>query len=159
MATTSVPDVLINFRTQLMARAALAGVAVHLIDFGDLTEHEVIQFTRVQMSGAAFFLWGAGEGSRATREPLVLSGSVFVELAGNDDEGAATALRRAGVLLTEIMQQLRDDPTIWGALVSPRVRGAPLMESALWRTAPADAEGSSAIHVRVDFSIAWNAVT
>lgn len=159
MAITSIPDVLINFRTQLMTRPGLAGVTVDLIDFGNLTASELVTFTRVQMTGAGFFLWGAGEGSRATREPLTLSGSVFVELAGNDNAAAVTALQRAGAILEEIMQQLRDDPAIGGALVPPRVRNAPLMESALWRAVPADAEGSGAIHVRVDFSIAWQATT
>src|SRR6266540_1652045 len=134
MAQTSVPDVVINFQAQLAARPALVGpplVPVYLVDLGVTSDPEAIGFTRCTVAGADFFAWGAGQASRATLEPPTLAGYVWVELPGNDTTSAATAIRRAGVLLGEVMQQLRDDPYIAGALTG-RLRGAPLMRSATW---------------------------
>lgn len=161
MAQTSVPDVLINFQGQLAARPALLGppvVPVYLVDLGVTSDPEAIGFTRCTVAGAEFFAWGAGEGSRATIEPPSLGGYVWVEIPGGDTAKAAAAIRRAGVLLGEVMQQLRDDPFIGGALTG-RLRGAPLMRSAIWTMGLGETDRVSVARVNVDWVITWNAVT
>ena len=161
MATTTVPDVLINLQAQLAARPALIGppkVAVHLIDLDTYTDPEAIVFGRVFVAGATTFAWGSVEGSRATLEPPSLSGYVYVTLPGDSDSKAADALRRGGTLLEEVMQQLRDDPSLQGALAG-RARRAPLVESAAWTTGLAQLDQVAVVRLYIDWTISWNAVT
>lgn len=159
MAQTSVPDVLINLQQQLAARPGLADVPVYLIDLGVTTDPEAVGFTRCSVAGAGFFGWGGGEASRATVEPPTLGGYVWVQFAGDDTTKAVTAIRRAGVLLGEIMQQLRDDPFVGGALAPPRLRSAPLMQSAVWTMGLGEQNRVSIVGVNIDWTITWNATT
>jgi hypothetical protein len=165
MATTSVPDVLINLRDRLAARPVLVGppvVPVYLVDLGNFSNAEAVVLSRVTMAGASFVGWGAGEASLATVEPLTLSGYLFTAVPGNDQAKADAALRRGGVLLAEVMQQLRTDPTVGGALgtlVPPQRWQPPLMTSAAWSTWMAGPDGTSVARVLIDFTIAWSAMT
>jgi len=162
MASTSVPDVLVNLAAQLRLRPGLVGVAVHLLDFAGALEPETVRFTRVTMAGAAFLGWGAGPDSLRTIEPLRLAGFVSVTLPGGDNEHAAAALARGGVLLTEVAQQLRDDPAVGGALgtLAPPYRWRPpLMDRQDWRLGAAERDGAGLVAVQVDFSVAWQATS
>ena len=162
MADTSVPGVLVNLAAQLRLRPGLAGVAVDLLDAPGALPPEAIRFVRVTMAGAAFLGWGKGPDALATVQPLRLAGFVSVELPGDDNAAAATALTRMGALLTETEQQLRDDPTVGGALgaLSPPYRWQPpRMDTADWRLGPADRDGTAALWVQVDFTVVWQATS
>jgi hypothetical protein len=159
VATISVPGFLVNWRTQLVARSALAGVPVYIVDRGSWSDDEAVVLSRVTMTGARWLGWGAGAASHATIEPLTLAGYIFARLAGSDAIADAAALTRVGVLLGEVIQQLRDDPTVGGDL-APSVRyQPPRMESALWGAWPGEQQGAAIIRVRVDFSIVWQAIS
>lgn len=161
MAQTTVPDVLINLQAQLTARPTLVGppkVPVHLVDLDTYTDPEAIVFGRVLVATATTFAWGSGEGSRATLEPPSLSGYVYVTLPGDSDAKAADVLRRGGTLLEEVMQQLRDDPTLAGALTG-RARRAPLVESAAWTTGLAQIDEISVVRLYIDWTVTWTATT
>lgn len=152
---------LANLRTQLLARPAIVGppaVAVHIIELGTWTEPELIVFTRVAMTGAGFLGWGAGAESLKTVEPLTLSGYVAVDVPGRSDDDAAIAMARAGVLLDEVSQQLRDDPTVLAALDGDTRWQPPLMTSAALTPWIADRDGVSLTSVRIDWTVAWQAV-
>ena len=165
MAQTSIPAVLTGLRTLLLARPALAAppaVAVHLLDAPPFADPEAIVWSRATMAGAAFVGWGAGEASLATVEPLTLAGYLYTSVSGNTETLAAAALTRAGVLLGEVMQQLRDDPTIGnalGTLTPPRRWKPPLMSTAVWTVNRSSTDGSGGIDVTVDFTITWSATT
>jgi hypothetical protein len=165
MATTSVPSVFTSFQTQLTARPALTTpkvVPVYIVDLGNWTDPEAIVLSRVRMAGASFIGWGSGEASLATVEPLTLNGYLFTVVPGNDTTKAAAAQARAGVLIGEVMQQLRDDPTMAGALgtlTPPRRWQPPLMTEADWTTWLAGPEGAAVVRVLVDFTITWSATT
>jgi hypothetical protein len=167
MAQTSVPTVRANLQALLAARPALTTpnpvVPIYIADLGNWTDPEAIILGQTRMAGAAFVGWGAGEASFATVEPLTMDGYLFTAIGGNDQAKAAAAEIRAGVLLGEVMQQLRDNPTVNGALGTlqvPRRWQPPLMSSATWSTwmAP-DPSGASVARVLVDFTITWSATT
>lgn len=159
MAAVSVPGFLVNWRTQLQLRPALAGVPVYIVDRGSWQVVEAIVLSRVSMTGARWLGWGAGQASHATVEPLRLNGYAFARVAGADAAADAAALNRVGVFIGEVVQQLRDDPSVGGDL-SPTVRyQPPRMESALWGAWPTDQEGTAIIRVRADFSIVWAAIS
>lgn len=159
MAEVTVPGFLVAFRTQLLTRQALAGVPIYLVDRGSWRDPEAIVLSRVTMTGARWLGWGTGPASHATVEPLTLAGYVFARVPGSDPTGDRTALERAGVLLTEIAQQLRDDPTVGGDL-SPTTRyRPPIMDSAVWGAWPGTENEVAIIRVRVDFRIVWAAIS
>lgn len=159
MATSTVGGFLAGLRTLLLARPALTGVAVHPADLGILTDADAIVFGRVTMSAARFLGWGAGEASLATIEPLTLTGAASSRLPGNGPTDVLAAYDRADLLRTEVMQQLRDDPTIANELVAPQRLQPPLMTSAVYGVWRADEEGSGTFRARVDFRIDWQAIT
>jgi len=130
-------------------------VPVHIFDVGSWTEPEAIVFGQVTVTDADFFALG----TYATAEPPSLAGYVFTELAGATDAEAATAYARAGVLLGEVMQQLRDDPSIDGALATTLLRRPPRVASETWLPWLADADGASIVRLRVNFTVAWIART
>src|SRR5262245_12223556 len=164
MATTSVPVVWANLSQQLRVRPGLAGVPVRTVDLGMAawTDTEAIVWTRAAMTGAALLGWGAGPGSLATIEPITLSGYLYTALGGDSDDKAAAALTRAGELLTEVAQQLRDDPTINGALqsltVTPTRWQPPVMTNAVWSAWQGDVNGVAVVRVAVDFTVTWQAI-
>jgi hypothetical protein len=156
VADISVPAFWTGLRQLLLVRAPLAGVPVYLIDRGSWTDAEAVVLPQVSMTGARWLGWGTGYG---TVEPLVLAGYLFVAVAGNDPTSDKAALDRAGVLLGEVVQQLRDDPTVGGALVSPVRLEPPKVDSALWDTWRTEQQGAAIIRVRVSFRIIWQAVS
>lgn len=165
MAQTSVPAVLISLQGLLTARPAFVGppkVPVYLVDLGGWTDPEAVFFSRATMAGAAFLGWGAGQESLATVEPLTLAGWLYTNVPGNDTAKAAAALTRAGVLLGEVMQQLRDTPDLGGALgtlTAPRRWRPPMVTSAAWTAGMTGPDGTSVARVLIDFTIAWSATT
>lgn len=165
MAETSVPAVLISLQALLAVRPALVGppkVPVYLVDLGAWSDPEAVFFSRVTMAGAAFLGWGSGEQSLATVEPLTMSGYLYTNVPGNDTAKAAAALQRAGDLLGEVMQQLRDTPDLGGALgtlAAPRRWRPPMVTSAAWTAGMAGPDGTSVARVLIDFTIAWSATT
>lgn len=159
MAEITVPGIKASYRTLLLARSALVGVPVYLVDRGSWNDNEAIVLSRVTMTGARWLGWGAGPTSHATVEPLTLAAYLFVRVAGSDAAADATAEARAGVLLGECVQQLRDTPSFGGDL-SPTTRyRPPIMDSAVWGAWPGDQQGTAIIRVRVDFRIAWQAIS
>lgn len=159
-ASTTVPAFMAGIHELLTARPNLAGVSIRLTD-GRWQDREAIVLSRVSMNAATFLGWGSGPDSLATVEPLTLSGYAFAEV-GNDPAAAAAAVaayNRVGTFIVEILQQLRDDPTIADALMAPQRLQPPLMLSALWGTWPADDRGVGTTAIRVDFTIAWQAIT
>ena len=159
MAAVSVPGVLESFRTLLQVRPALTGVPVHLVDRQEWLDTEAIVFSRVTMAGARWLGWGAGQASHATVQPLTLTGYYFGRVAGNDATADQAAWDRAGVVLGEVAQQLRDDPAMGGDL-SPTTRyQPPRMESALWGVWPGTQNEVAIIRVRVDFTVIWQAIS
>lgn len=159
MAAISIPGVLDSLRTQLLARPALVGVQVYLVDRGSWQDPEAIVLSQVVMTGARWLGWGTGAASRQTVESLRMNGYVFARVPGGDSAADTAALDRAGVLFGEVVQQLRDDPTVGGDL-SPTVRyEQPRVESALWGAWPGDQDGTAIIRVRVDFAIVWSAIS
>ncbi len=156
MADISVPAVWTGLRERLLLRPPLAGVPVYLIDRGSWTDPEAVVLPQISMTGARWLGWGAGYG---TVEPLVLAGYLFVGVAGNDPVADKAALVRAGVMLGEVVQQLRDDPTVGGALVAPVRLEPPKLDSALWDTWRTEQQGTAVIRVRVNFRIVWQAVS
>jgi hypothetical protein len=159
MAEVTVPGFLVNFRTQLLTRTALAGVPIYLIDRGSWRDSEAIVLSRVTMTGATWLGWGAGLASHATVEPLTLAGYGFARVPGSTPENDRAALERVGLFLGEIAQQLRDDPTVGGDL-SPTTRyRPPIMDQAVWGAWPGTDNEVAIIRVRVDFRIAWQAIS
>lgn len=159
MAEVTVPGFLVTFRTQLLSRHALAGVPIYLVDRGSWRDPEAIVLSRVTMTGATWLGWGAGTASHATVEPLTLAGYAFARVPGSDATSDRTALERVGVFLGEIAQQLRDDPTVGGDL-SPTTRyRPPIMDQAVWDAWPGTENEVAIIRVRVDFRVAWTAIS
>jgi hypothetical protein len=159
MAEITIPGVLQSFRAQLLPRAALAGVPVYLVDRRSWQAPEAIVLGRVVMTGARWLGWGAGPASRATVESLSLQGYVFSAVAGSDPTNDAAALDRAGVLFGEVVQQLRDDPTVGGDLAGSVRYEAPKVDSSAWDVWPSEQDGSAIIRIRVDFRVVWQAVS
>jgi len=158
MASTSVPDVLINLAAQLRLRPAVIGppkVAVHEMDLGTWDEDEAIVLGKVTVADADFF----AQGTYATAEPPALTGYLFVEQPGSDDAAVRAVLLRGKVLIVEVMQQLRDDASVGGALAPPTMRRPPRVSSQTWQAVPADTDGAGVVRLRVDFTIQWTART
>jgi hypothetical protein len=66
------------------------------------------------------------------------------------------------VLLTEVAQQLRDDPAVGGALgtLAPPYRWKPpLVDSAVWRLGTAERDGAALAAVQADFTVVWTATS
>lgn len=159
MAEVTVPGFLVKFRTALGTRVALQDVPVYIVDRGSWSAPDAIVLSRVVMSGATWLGWGAGSASHATVDPLTLQGYAFARVPGSSSEADRRAWERAGVLLGEVIQQLRDDPTVGGDL-SPTTRyQMPRVDQAVWGAWPSDQDGTAVIRVRVDFRIAWQAIT
>lgn len=159
MADISVPAVWTGLRDLLLLRAPLQGVPVYVVDRGSWTDPEAVVLSQVSMTGARWLGWG-GPASLQTIEPLTLAGYLFVAVAGNDPTADKAALQRAGIMLAELVQQLRDDPTIGGTLVSPVRLEPPKLDSALWDTwATSSPEGVAVIRVRVNFRVIWQAIS
>ncbi len=161
MATETVPAVMEGLTTALAARPALAGppkVPVYLLNLGVQSDPEAIVWTLATITGARFLGWGAGPGSGATVQPLSLNGYLFTAVPGNDTTKAAVALDRAGVLLGEIAQELRDHPDIGGALDATHRWRPPMITSAAFMPWVAEINGTAVARARVDFTITWNAL-
>jgi hypothetical protein len=161
MATETVPAVMTGLATLLAARPTLAGppaVPVYPVNLGNQSDAEAIVWTLATITGARFLGWGSGPGSGVTVQPLTLNGYLFTAIPGNDTTKAAAALARAGVLLGEIAQQLRDTPTIGGALDQTHRWQPPLLTSAAFLPWIADLNGTSVARVRVEFTISWQAL-
>lgn len=162
MAEVTVPGFLVNFRGALAARPALAGpppVPVYIVDRRSFADAEAIVLSRVVMGGATWLGWGSGRGSDATVDPLTLQGYAFARVPGSTPADDRVALERVGLLLGEVIGQLRDDPTIGGDLSSTTRYRAPLVDQAVWGAWPGDEQGTAIIRVRCDFRIAWAAIT
>jgi len=161
MATETIPAVMTGLATLLAARPALIGppaVPIYPVNLGNLTDPEAIVWTLATITGARFLGWGAGPGSGVTVQPLTLNGYLFTAVPGNDAAKAAVALDRAGVLLGEIAQELRDHPDIGGALDQTHRWQQPLLTSAAFLPWMADVNGTSVARVRVEFTITWQAL-
>jgi hypothetical protein len=161
MATETVPAVMTGLATLLAARPTLAGppaVPVYPVNLGTQSDPEAIVWTLATITGARFLGWGSGPGSGTTVQPLTLNGYLFTAIPGNDTTKAAAALARAGVLLGEIAQQLRDDITVGGALDQTHRWQQPLLTSAAFLPWMADVNGTSVARVRVEFTITWQAL-
>src|SRR6266536_2349854 len=160
MATETVPAVMQNLTALLAARPLLAGppkVPVYLFNFGVTSDAEAVVWTLGTITGARFLGWGSGPGSGATVQPLSLNGYLFTAVPGNDAAKAAAALARAGALLGEVAEQLRDDPTAGGALDQTHRWRPPILTSAAFLPWMADLNGTSVARVRVEFTITWQA--
>jgi hypothetical protein len=158
MAISTVPEVMANLQALLLARPALAGVAVNVMDPGWWPDAEMIVFVTAQMAGASFLGWGAGPQSGTTVEPLTLNGYSSVDLAGNTNDEAKQAQARNAVLLAELVAVLQEHPDLDGALSGRRWR-QPLLATASWDTWVADSpQGAKVVRSRVVWTVAWQAL-
>jgi hypothetical protein len=147
MAGTSVPAAYANLAASLRLRAGLAGVGVHTLD-GPWTDPEAVVLGRADAPQE----W-ATMSNPGIDETVTLAGYLFAERPGNADADADALRTRAGVLLGELAQQLRDDPTLSGAIVGPV--DAPLLTSLGWQGWWAEQDGTSLSRVRVDWAVTW----
>jgi hypothetical protein len=152
MATTSVPAVLTKLAAQLRLRAGLAGVAVHTYDVGTWTDLEAIVFSQVEAPQSWVTMSTPGVDEIAT-----LRGYIFTTLAGASDADANTAHARAGVLLNELVQQVRTDPNVNSAIATPVEE--PLLTGVTWQTWPDEIDQSGVIRIRIDWTLTWTAGT
>lgn len=147
--TTRVPAVLANLRTQLLARPALSGVAVHPYDVGAWADNEAIVFGQVEAPASWSSMTSPGLDETAT-----LSGYVFAGMAGNADTAATTAQARAGILLDELVAQVTSDPKVNNAIDG---FWPPLLTAATWQTWADDIDQAGVIRIRVNWTLTWTA--
>jgi hypothetical protein len=163
VAEITVPSFLHGLRGLLLLRTAIATsqppVPVYTIDRGSWRDPEAIVLSRVVMAGARWLGWGAGPDSHKTVEPLTLAGYAFANVAGSTPDDDERAWQRVGVLLGEVVQQLRDTPDLAGD-IAPAVRYAPpRVDQAVWAAWSSGQEGTATVRARVDFRIAWQAIS
>ena len=151
---TTVPAVLKQLAAQLRLRAGLTGVGVHTFD-RDWPDSEAIVFSQVLAPQA--WLGMRTLGSLATREDAVMSGYIFVELAGDTDADADAAHDRAGVLLDELVAQVQTDPNVNGAIPAGQARIPPLLTGATWSAWDAEQDGVAIARARIDWQLTWQA--
>ena len=151
---TTVPSVLKQLAAQLRLRPNLAGVGVHTFD-RDWSDSEAIVFGQVLAPQA--WLGMRTLGVLQTREDAVMSGYIFVELAGDTDAHADLAHDRAGVLLDELVAQIQTDPNVNGAIPTSQARIPLLLTGATWSAWDAEQDGVAIARVRIDWQITWQA--
>lgn len=164
MPLTTVPAVYKQLAAQLRLRAGIIGppkVAVHTIDLAlaggiGWRDSEAIVFGNCTAPQA----W-IGMGTTVTKEDAVLSGYVFAELPGGDDSKADEVRDRAGVILDELVQQVRTDPNVNGAIpaATGRARIPPLLTAGAWSAWLPEENGVVIARVRIDWSLTWQART
>lgn len=115
MATSTVPTLKANLMTRLLARTGLTGVQV---SYGIPLPDPQPEFIWLgDVDGDQYF---AALGHRAREEDYTLTVTVDV-LRRDSDQQSAT--ERAYAIAAEIENELRDDPTVNGAVRTAEIKG------------------------------------
>jgi hypothetical protein len=106
MSTSSIPTVLDELRTKLMAVTALAGVTVSTAPLGTEDPPEAIVFSDVSLSEELLAM------GTTRRETYTIDGMVYIQKPGAGEMAIKAARDRAFAILAEVETYLTDNPTI-----------------------------------------------
>jgi hypothetical protein len=118
MATSTIPALKSALKTQLAARANLAGVQISYGFPGPMPEVEYIWLADVKGKQEP-----ATIGTRARDETYTLTVIVKSQVSDISNTGQQTATERAFALMAELEAQLRTDPAVNGTVLTAQIEG------------------------------------